>query len=223
MGGGLLAGLVTAVAIGTATGLLITRTRVHPILVTLGVMSIVEGVSILLTRGKVVSGLPPLYGQIGNAVVLGIPVPFLCFAQVAALLGIVLTRTGFGLSLAMTGSNPQATRFSAVNVDRVIVKVYALSGLLCFLAGCLMLARFNSASAAYAKSYLLVTVLASVLGGVDPFGGFGRVGGVVLALIVLQLIATGCNLLGFSDYLTLAIWGLILIVVTCIQAARRPG
>ena len=102
-----------------------------------------------------------------------------------------------------------------------MVRVYAASGMLCFLAATLMVARFNSASADYAKSYLLVTVLASVLGGVDPFGGFGEVSGLVLALLVLQMIATGCNLMGLSDYLTLAIWGLILIAVSALGALRR--
>ncbi len=129
-----------------------------------------------------------------------VPVPFLVFVVVAVILAIVLRRTPFGISLKLTGSNPEATRYSAFDVDGVLVRVYAASGLLCFLAATLMVARFNSASAVYAKSYLLVIVLASVLGGVDPFGGFGEVSGPVLGLFVLQMIATGCNLMGFSDY-----------------------
>ena len=217
----LAAGCLAALAIGTVTGLLIARTRVHPILVTLGVMSIVQGVCILLTRGKVISGVPPLYGAVGNAVVAAVPVPFMVFVIIAAILAVILRRTPFGISLKLTGSNPEATRFSAVDVDAILVRVYTASGILCFLAATLMVARFNSASADYAKSYLLVTVLASVLGGVDPFGGFGEVSGLVLALFVLQMIATGCNLMGFSDYLTLAIWGLILIAVTALGALRR--
>jgi ribose/xylose/arabinose/galactoside ABC-type transport system permease subunit len=77
-----------------------------------------------------------------------------------------------------------------------------------------MMAHFNSANAAYGESYILVTVLASVLGGVDPFGGFGTVGGVLLALVILQVIASAFNQLGLSQFLTIAIWGLVLIGVS---------
>ena len=75
-------------------------------------------------------------------------------------------------------------------------------------------ARFNSANAAYGESYLLVTILAAVLGGVDPFGGFGKVGGLIMALILLQVISSAFNLLDFSPFLTVAIWGALIIVVT---------
>ena len=95
----------------------------------------------------------------------------------------------------------------------MLIGVYTLSSVLCFVAACLMLARFNSASAGYAQSYLLVTILAAVLGGVDPFGGFGRISGLMLALAILQVISSGCNLFGLSQHLTLAIWGATLILV----------
>ncbi|WP_284948184.1 ABC transporter permease [Acidisoma cladoniae] len=215
---GLAAGLAVGLAVGAATGLLIARTGVHPILITLGVQSMVEGTSVLLTQGKVVSGLPSAYGAVGNSLVFGIPLTFIIMAIAALVIGVLLKRTAFGIALAMTGSNAEATRYSSINVGRVLIKVYALSGILCFLAACLMLARFNSASSAYAKSYLLVTVLAAVLGGVDPFGGFGKVGGIILALGVLQVISSGCNLLGFSEYLTLGIWGVTLIAVMGVQS-----
>ncbi|MGY4343567.1 ribose/xylose/arabinose/galactoside ABC-type transport system permease subunit [Bradyrhizobium sp. GM7.3] len=87
-----------------------------------------------------------------------------------------------------------------------------------------MLARFNSANAAYGESYLLVTILAAVLGGIDPFGGFGKVGGLLLALIILQAISSAFNLLNLSQFLTLAIWGGILIAVAAVPhvAGKAP-
>ena len=80
-----------------------------------------------------------------------------------------------------------------------------------------MMSRFNSANASYGESYLLVTILAAVLGGVSPSGGFGKMGGLVLALVILQLISTCFNLLDFSQFLTLAIWGGILIAVAAVS------
>ena len=95
--------------------------------------------------------------------------------------------------------------------------VYLLSSLLAVVAALVMMARFNSANAAYGESYLLVTILAAVLGGVDPFGGFGKVGGLLMALIVLQVISSAFNLLNFSPFLTVAIWGALIIGVTALS------
>lgn len=84
-----------------------------------------------------------------------------------------------------------------------------------------MLARFNSASAGYGESYILVTVLAAVLGGVDPYGGFGNVSGLVLSLLILQVIASAFNQLHLSQFLTLAIWGLLVVGVGGVTMLRR--
>jgi ribose/xylose/arabinose/galactoside ABC-type transport system permease subunit len=83
-----------------------------------------------------------------------------------------------------------------------------------------MISRFNSAKAGYASSYLLVTILAAVLGGVDPFGGFGKMMGLVLALLILQVISSGLNLLGMSAHLTMALWGGILIFILFLNQVR---
>jgi simple sugar transport system permease protein len=88
---------------------------------------------------------------------------------------------------------------------RVLLVVYLLSSVLAVVAALVMMARFNSANATYGESYLLVTILAAVLGGVDPFGGFGKVGGLMVALVPLQLISSAFNLLDFSPSLTVAI------------------
>jgi simple sugar transport system permease protein len=121
----------------------------------------------------------------------------------------------------MIGSNLEATRYSGIDTRRALIGVYTLSSVLCFCAACVMMARFNSASADYAKSYLLVTILTAVLGGIDPLGGFGRIAGLMLALIVLQVISSGFNLLGLSQHLTLAIWGITLIVVMGTRTVSR--
>ena len=218
----LLAGLALTILIGFVTGFLVATMGVHPILVTLGTKSLSDGISIWLTRGTVVSGLPESFQWLGNGVVWGVPVPFLVLLAAAVAVGLILTRTSFGISVYMVGSNLQATRYSGVDTRRVIIGVYTLSSVLCFVAACLMLARFNSASAGYAQSYLLVTIVAAVLGGVDPDGGFGRISGLMLALVVLQVISSGCNLLGLSQHLTLAMWGLTLIAVMGVKFLVAP-
>ena len=212
----LAAGLAVAGLIGLLNGLIIAYIGVSPILATLGTMIMVKGISIGLTHGNVISGFPEPILFIGNGVVFGVPMAVIVFALCAAPLALLLNRTPFGIAIYMIGSNERSTRFSGIDTRRVLLRVYVLSSLLCGVAALVMMSRFNSANAAYGESYLLITILAAVLGGVDPFGGFGRVMGLVLALIILQVISSGLNLLGLSAHLTLASWGAILILVMAV-------
>ncbi|HTW28279.1 MAG TPA: ABC transporter permease, partial [Acetobacteraceae bacterium] len=223
------AGVAVALVIGLLNGLIVAYVGVSPILVTLGTMTLVRGAAVGLTHGNVLSGFPPWLLYIGNGTPLGIPAPLIVFAVIAIPVAVMLTRSPLGISIAMIGSNERASRFSGIDTRRVLLKVYLLSSLLASAAALVMMARFNSANADYGQSFLLVTILAAVLGGVDPMGGFGKVGGVVLALVVLQFISSAFNLLGISQFLTLAIWGGVLIAAGGLPMLRglwevaRPG
>jgi simple sugar transport system permease protein len=212
------AGFLLCLIIGLITGFIIAVIGVHPILVTLGTQTMIGGISIWLTRGQTLSGFPDALIHVSNETIGGIPISFGIFAVVAFGVHILLTRSVFGIRIHMIGSNLESTRFSGVDTRRVQVLVYVLSSLLCWLAAIVMMARFNSAGADIAQSYLLITILAAILGGIDPYGGFGRVTGLVVALLILQTISSGFNLLGFSQHLTLALWGFTLIAV---MAAKR--
>jgi simple sugar transport system permease protein len=216
----IVAGMAVASLCGLLNGIIIAYFGVSPILATLGTMTLIKGLAIGFTRGGVISGFPPVIGFIGNGYVGPVPMPIIVFALCAIPVAILLNRTPYGANLYMIGSNEQATRYSGVDTRRVILWTYTISGLLCGIAGLVMMSRFNSANATYGDSYLLITILAAVLGGTDPFGGFGKVGGLVLALIILQVISSGFNLLGFSSHLTLAIWGAILLLVMAISWIR---
>lgn len=213
----MLAGLAVAVVIGVLNGALIAYIGVSPILATLGTMTLIAGLNILLTNGTVLSGFPAAIQYLSNGSLMGIPVALLLFLLVALLLWVLLEHTTLGRSLYLMGSNEQATRFSGVNTHKVAIAVYVLSALLGWGAALLMMSKFNSAKAGYGDAYLLVTILASVLGGINPDGGFGRVLGLVLALIVLQMLESGLNLMGVSSYLTMALWGCVLILFIALQ------
>jgi simple sugar transport system permease protein len=217
----LAAGFAVAALIGLVNGFVIAYLRVSPILATLGTMTLVKGISVGTTRGNVISGFPEPIVFIGNGAVLGIPVALLVFAAAALPLAIMLNRSPLGAAIYMTGSNERATRFSGIQTRRVILKVYLISSLLAAVAAVVMMARFNSANASYGESYLLVTILAAVLGGINPMGGFGKVSGLVLALVMLQIISSAFNFLNFSAFLTLAIWGGILIAVAGMTQLRQ--
>lgn len=207
------AGLAVAALVGLLNGFLIARVEVSPILATLGTMILLNGLAIVLTRGYVISGFPPALLFIGNGLVLGIPMPMIIFLLCAGLMALILNRTPLGLSIYMIGSNPTACLFAGVDNARVLMRTYLISGLYAGVAALIMIARFNSAKADYGASYLLMTVLASVLGGTSAAGGFGKVSGLVLALAILQVVSSGLNLLQVSAFMTIAIWGAILILV----------
>ena len=213
-------GLVLCAIVGLVTGLLVAVVGVHPILVTLGTMTLLHGISIYFTRGRTLSGFPEPLIAVANETIFGIPISFVLFTLVAAAVHIFLTRTALGIRIHMTGSNPEATRFSGVDTARVLVAVYLLSSLLCWLAAVVMMARFNAAGAEIAQFYLLITILAAILGGIDPYGGFGRIAGLFVALIILQVIASGFNIMGLSPHLALASWGGILLLVVAIKLAK---
>ncbi|MGX7000372.1 ABC transporter permease [Caballeronia sp. KNU42] len=211
--GALMAGLAVAALVGTLNGWLIAYLRVSPILATLGSMTVVKGVAVGLTHGGVISGFPAAVLFLGHGLVFGVPAALLLFVAVALPVSVMLTRSPLGLRIALIGSNERATSYSGVNTRGVQMRVYLLSSLLSALAGLVMMARFDSANAAYGESYLLVTILAAVLGGVSPTGGFGRVSGLVLALVILQLISTAASMIDLSQFITLSIWGATLIGV----------
>ena len=216
----LTAGFVTALVIGLITGAIVAFLGVHPILVTLGTMTALKGIAVFATSGGVIGGFPPALLSLGNGTLFGFPVPMILFILCALLVSVLMNHAPFGVSVRMIGSNERATRYSGVATEWTLVGVYVVSSLLCWVGAIVMMARFNSARAGYAESYLLITILAAVLGGVNPNGGFGKVLGLVLSLVLLQLISTGFNLLGFSPHLTQAIWGATMVAAIAIALGR---
>jgi len=216
----LVGAMILALVIGMLTGALVAYVGAHPILVTLATMTMVNGVGIYLSRGAAISGMPDIVRFIGAETLLGVPVPLIIFLLTAVLVAVFLERTRLGKYVYMSGSNINATHFSGVNTHRVLIAIYVISSMLCVIAGLIMMARFNSARMGYGDSYLLLTVLAIILGGTDPNGGFGKVAGVVLSLIVLQVISTGLNLMNVSPHFSLAMWGAVLMVVLAVKIFR---
>jgi len=219
--GPFLLGTVLALGVGAlsgaAMGAVIAYIGAHPILVSLAMMIFLRGLGEFLTKGGDISGFPQYLAVLGHGSLLGIPVPLILFGLCALAWHVLLTRTRHGFAARMIGSNLKATTYSGVHTKRTLVLIYTLSGVMCAVAGILMLSRFNSVRVGHGEALLLVTVLACFLGGVDPFGGFGRVVPVVIALVVLQVLSSGLNLLGANQHLSTAVWGLFLVGVMILR------
>ena len=213
----LLGGLLAACLVGAVMGWLVAYLEIPAILATLGVMILLNGANLVLTRGYTISGFPQFILDIGNGTFGVVPIPFIILVVVCLVLGLVLNRTVFGARLYHSGSNPTAAAYSNINVRSQLMQTYILSACFSALAVFITMGQLNSVKANYTESYLLVAVLACFLGGVDPFGGEGRMLGMVLSTVILQLVSTGVNLLRWDPFFIQAMWGFIIIAVMLVN------
>jgi simple sugar transport system permease protein len=203
----------TALICGSINGFFISRIGVHPVLATLGSMTLFEGISLAITKGGAVSGFPKQYFWFGSGSILFIPTPLIIFIIVAVVTAILLEKTAWGRSLYMFGSNPVATFYSGINTAKVNFLVYIYSASMAALATLIMISRYNSAKVDYGSSYLLQSIAIVVLGGTSIEGGYGRVIGTVIAVCITQVINTGFNIMGVNRFIVDITSGVILLVV----------
>lgn len=218
------ASVVVGLVGGTVNGLLVARVGIRPILATLATQQLFAGLAIALTRGK------PLFGGTAGMTVMGVGtlagIPFLFWGFLVILLGIALLmgKTAFGVRAVMLGENPVATEYSGISRVRSTLYTYVLAGTLSAVAGVLMTLRTGSASAGYGGSYLMVAITIAVLGGANPFGGKVAIWGGALAAIILQMISSGLNALGYDAYIYQIVQGVILVAVFVFQwESHRVG
>ncbi|MCA8908937.1 MAG: ABC transporter permease [Rhodospirillaceae bacterium] len=216
---------------GLLNGLCVSYLNIPPILATLGTGLIFTGIATVLTGGAAMMGFPAEYSVIGNGTLLYVPIPMWIFAGLAALVALILSRTAFGLKVYMMGTNPLASRFAGISNAGINLRIYTICGTLAAVAGLIIASRANSAKADYGEAYLLLSVLVAVLGGTNPYGGVGRVGGIVLAVLSMQFLSSGFNMMQVSNFAKEFIWGTLLLVVMVVNllhfrsapaAAARP-
>lgn len=212
-----LAGLTVAVLCGMFNALFIARIEVSPILVTLGTMSLFQGIALYVTKGNAFSNFPESYNVIGLGYVGPFPVQFLIFACLAVVIALVLKRTPWGRSIYLIGGNTVASRFSGVNHRKVLFYVYVLVGLLCGIAAVIISSWVNMARPDLGSSYLLQSIAAVVLGGTMLTGGKGSILGTVMGVSIFAVLSNGLNLNGVSPFMQNVFMGAILIVVLVIR------
>jgi ribose transport system permease protein len=224
---GIVAGLAIGAVGGAVNGMLVTAGRIEPFIVTLGSLGIFRALITFLANGgtlnlnfQAAETYSPLYS--GN--LLGVPLPIIVFAVVAIIAEIVLRRTPFGRHAAAIGSNEQVARYSAIKVDRVRLLTYVLQGFLVGVSAVLYVPKFGSANSSTAVLWELQAIAAVIIGGTMLKGGFGRIWGTVVGVIILELIGNILNLQSFiSPYLNQAFQGAIIIIAVLLQRTRRAA
>jgi len=189
----IVAAVITGSLCGLLNGFLVSVVGITPILATLGTGSLYTGLSFVITGGPAITTTQLAF--IGNGSVLGVPIPMIVFIVMALFGALVLNRSAFGFNIYMLGTNATAARFSCINSFRVLVRTYWMAGMAAGIAGIIFLARTNSAKPDYGSSFILLSVLIAILGGVSTTGGFGSISGMILAVFTIQFLSTGLNLL----------------------------
>ena len=216
----IIAALAVSTLCGLINGLIVGYLRVNPIITTIGTMSLFMGVGIIITSSRGIIGFPDAFLFIGNGYLLIFPFPLIIFIVAMFFVSIILNSTKFGIQARMIGTNQRAAYFANINVRLSFIKVYLLSGFLSGISSFIMISRVNSAKSGYGGSYLLQTILVAVLGGIDPRGGYGKISGLIIALITLQFLKSGSNILNLSPFVKNIISGSLLLIVMIINSIR---
>lgn len=223
------AGMASAVLLGAlfglAHGLLITRGRIEPFIVTLGTLGIFRAYLTYFADGGALAldnTLADAYGPVYYGSLLGVPIPVWVFALVAIGGALLLNRTAYGRYVQAIGSNEQVARYAAVDVDRTKVLTYTLLGVCVGIATLLYVPRLGSASPTTGLLWELEAIAAVIVGGTALRGGAGSIGGTVVGAILLSVISNILNLTSIiSVYLNAAVQGFVIIAVAFMQR-RRP-
>jgi simple sugar transport system permease protein len=210
-------GFAVAVACGLFNGFLVAFLHVSPILATLGTMMLFGGIGMNLTRGRAISGFPSNFYLLGNGSVGGIPISIIIYAIVAAAAYVLFERTPWGVRMHMAGSNQTAVSYSGVNIKKLLMQTYVVSAVFCFISAMIMTSRYNSMKVDYGSSYMMQSILASVMGGTSIYGGYGKVGGLVLAVLAIQFLSSGLNIFGLNRFFIDMVMGAILILVLAVN------
>lgn len=219
---GALIALAVGAAFGVVQGFVIAKAKVPPLITTLAGLMVAEGFSYLMTGGSDIRSVPTrLSGTIGLGSVGGVPWLVLISFAFALVFGLILTYTSFGRYTYAIGSNAEAARRAGIKVDRHLIKVYAVQGLLAGGAGLLSLAYFGTTTISGHETDNLTVITAVVLGGASLFGGRGTVFGTVIGVFIPAMLATGLVILAVNQYWQYVAIGLVLGAAVYLDQFRR--
>ena len=208
----MLVGVIIGALFGLLNGLLITKGNLQPFIATLGTMMIARGLSLVLTDGLPVSGLPKSFTTLGNGRLLGIPIPVIFLIVIAIIAHFVLSKTVFGRYVYALGSNEEAARLSGVNTNLNKIYVYILSGVLAAIAGMILAARLVSAQPSAGTGYEMDAIASVVIGGASMAGGIGSITGTVIGAFTIGVLRNGLNLLNVSPFWQQIAIGIVILL-----------
>ena len=214
-------GMLIGVLLGGFSGLMVAKAKMPAFIVTLGMMTIARGLTLIYTDGRPISGFNEDFRFIGAGHIGGIPVPVIIMLIILLLCYITLKKTPYGRYVYAIGGNEEAAKLSGINVDRIKMSVYALSGLLSAISGIILASRLNSAQPTAGSGYELDAIATVVLGGTSLSGGQGGVIGTIIGALIIGVLNNGLNLLNVSSFYQQVAKGAVILIAVYIDRRSK--
>ncbi|MBQ3421268.1 MAG: ribose ABC transporter permease [Romboutsia sp.] len=213
--------LVIGSGVGLINGIIISKGKLQPFIVTLATMTILRGATLVFTDGKPISlgtGTSAIaFSKIGGGTIFGIPTPVVIMIFAFAICYYILTQTKMGRYTYALGGNEEATRLSGLNADRIKMFVYTISGLLASVAAIIITSRLFSAQPNAGDGYELDAIAAVVLGGTKLAGGKGKITGTIIGALIIGVLSNALNLLNVSSYFQMIAKGVVILIAVLLD------
>lgn len=215
--------LALGLALGLINGLLITKGKLAPFIVTLATMTIFRGLTLVYMDGRPISGPKENFAFqfLGKGQVFGIPFQVILFLIVYIVLSTLLNKTSHGRKIFAVGGNEKASFISGIKIDKVKILVYVISALMAVVSGLVLTSRLNSAQPTAGSAYEMDAIAAVVLGGTSMTGGSGSLTGTLIGILILGVLNNGLNLLGVSSFYQQIVKGVVILIAVLIDRKRN--
>jgi ribose/xylose/arabinose/galactoside ABC-type transport system permease subunit len=215
-------GLAIGLSVGLVNGVMLIVTRIDPLILTFGMLSILTG-AIFVYTDRTIGSAPSNFRQIAEGSLGPFPVIFLVMIAVALIAWVVLTRTRFGRYVYAIGGSEEHARRAGIAIGRMKVAIYTISGLYAGIAGVGLAARIGSGYTLAGQGFELDSIVAVVLGGTSLAGGRGSVFGTIASVLFLAILSNGLNLAGISPYAQQVVKGLVVVAAVVLYTRTRPA
>jgi ribose/xylose/arabinose/galactoside ABC-type transport system permease subunit len=219
----LLAAITAGLLFGAFNGLVITKSKVPPFIVTLGTMTIGRGLALILSKGRPISNLSDSFNFIGGGNIFGIPFPIIILVIAFVVCSIILNKTILGRYMYAVGGNEQAARASGIRVSNVKMWVYTLCGILSALGGILLTSRITTGQPNSGAGFELDAIAAAIIGGTSTSGGTGTMAGTLIGALLIGVISNSLDLLNVTSYYQQVVMGVIIIGAVVLDSAGKKG
>lgn len=208
--------------LGIINGVIIAYGKVAPFIATLATMTIYRGATLVYTNGNPISGLSDesFFIGLGQGDVSGLPIPAIIMMVAFFILYFVLTKTPLGRQTYAVGGNEKVSYIAGIKIDRVKIVAYAITGLLCALAGAVLTSRLNSAQPTAGTGYELDAIAAVVLGGTSLAGGKGRITGTLIGALIIGTLNNGLNILNVSSFYQQVVKGIVILLAVLMDRKK---
>jgi ribose/xylose/arabinose/galactoside ABC-type transport system permease subunit len=222
---GITAGWLVPIIVGGGVGLfngaVVAYARIDSFAVTLGSLSICSGLALIISKGLTIYNLPKAFRDLAYSDVFSVPMPIIITAAVIFVMYLLLYRVRFGRYVYAVGGNLEALRLAGVNVNRVILGIFAGAGILTGICAAVLSSRINSGQPNLGGALMMESIAACVVGGVTFQGGVGKLGGVIIGVLFLSALSNGFDLIGVSSFVKQVIVGCIIIFAVVIDKLKK--